>query len=218
MSLASQAHPCRNGLRKCEHPLAHGHGGQHSIDEPSRCLRHSTATTGRAEPTTFARERDESIMSAGIAMDTQKSMGDDPALEIRADLSLDEPGNGRALPSRLSQKRLELLADDLVKKGLFGLVAFAFDGGNQSTGTMRARVLPATANGVPRSPSRDDSDATNQPRARVRPISVASNDFYIEPTGSRARRNCADSSLTPTDERTGRIHKNTHERPVHSLP
>ena len=79
---------------------------------------------------------------------------------------------------------------------------------------MRARVLPATASDVPRSPSRDDSDATTQPCARVRRISVPSNIFYIEPAGSRVRRNHADSSLTPTDERTGRVHEMTHERPA----
>ncbi len=79
---------------------------------------------------------------------------------------------------------------------------------------MRARVLPATASDVPRSPSRDDSDATTQPCARVRRISVPSNIFYIEPAGSRVRRNHADSSLTPTDARTGRVHEMTHERPA----
>jgi len=79
---------------------------------------------------------------------------------------------------------------------------------------MRARVLPATASDVPRSPSRDDSDATTQPCARVRRISVPSNIFYIEPAGSRVRRNHADSSLTPTDARTGRTHEITHAWPT----
>ena len=68
-------------------------------------------------------------MPACVAMDTKESMSEDPAFEIGPDLSFDEPGNGRALPPRTSQEGLELLADDLVKKGLFGLVAFEFDGG-----------------------------------------------------------------------------------------
>ena len=91
-------------------------------------------------------------MSAGIAMDTQKSMGDDPALEIRTDLSLDEPGNGRTLPSCPSQEGLELFADDFVKKGRFGLVALVFDGGSQSIGIMRSSALPTEASDVPKAP------------------------------------------------------------------
>ena len=41
-------------------------------------------------------------------------MGKHSAFEVRPDLSLHEPGDGRALPSRPSQKGLELLADDFM--------------------------------------------------------------------------------------------------------
>lgn len=56
-------------------------------------------------------------------------MGEYPALEIGANLSLHEPRDGGALPSRLSQEGLELFADDFVKEGLFGLVAFLSNDG-----------------------------------------------------------------------------------------
>lgn len=62
-------------------------------------------------------------------MDTQETMSEYPAIEIRADLSLEEPSYGGALPSRPSQIGLDLLADDCVQKGLFGLMAFVLDGG-----------------------------------------------------------------------------------------
>jgi len=65
-------------------------------------------------------------------MDPQKSMREDPTPEIGTDLSLDKAGNRCALPSCPSQEGLELLADDVMKKGLFGLVAFVFDGGRHS--------------------------------------------------------------------------------------
>ncbi len=90
-------------------------------------------------------------MPARIAMDTQESMSEYPALEIGADLSFDESGDGRALPSRPSQEGFELFTNDLVQKRLFRLVAFVFDDGKQSIGTMRARALPAIASDVPRS-------------------------------------------------------------------
>ncbi len=51
-------------------------------------------------------------MPTRIAMDTQKSMREGPALEIGADLSLDESGDGGALPSRASQEGLEFIAND----------------------------------------------------------------------------------------------------------
>ncbi len=82
-------------------------------------------------------------------MDTQESMSEHAACEIRTNLSLDEPRDGRALPPCTGQKWLELFADDLVEESLFGFVAFVLDGGKQSIGIMRARALPATASDVP---------------------------------------------------------------------
>jgi hypothetical protein len=78
-------------------------------------------------------------------------MGEYTAFEIRPDLSLHEPGDGRALPSRPSEERLELLANDFVKKGLLGFMAFVLDGGKESTGTMGWSALPSQASVVPKS-------------------------------------------------------------------
>ncbi len=105
---------------------------QHAIDEPGRCVRHSPAAAGRAEPSALARKGDEPIVPARIAMDTQESMSEYPALQIGADLSLDEPGNRGTLPPRPSQEGFELFTNDLVQKRLFGLEAFVSDGGKQS--------------------------------------------------------------------------------------
>ncbi len=95
-------------------------------------------------------------------MDAQKSMSEYPALEIRTDLSLDESGDGCALPSRPSQEGLELFADDLVQKRLFGLVAFVSDDGQQSSGTLRSSALPAKASNVPKSLGREASNGIEQ--------------------------------------------------------
>jgi hypothetical protein len=79
-------------------------------------------------------------------------VSEDPTFEIGADLSLDEPGDGSILPSSPSQEGFELFANDFMKQSLFGLVAFESDGGKASIGTMRARLLPAIASDVPKSP------------------------------------------------------------------
>ncbi len=71
-------------------------------------------------------------------------------VDVEPDLSLHEPGDRRALPSRPSQEGLELHADDFVQKDLFGLVAFVLDGGKESIGTTRWRALYAKASDVPR--------------------------------------------------------------------
>ena len=62
-------------------------------------------------------------------------MGEHTAFEVGPDLSLHEPGDGRALPSRPSEEGLELLANDFVEKGLLGLVAFVPVDGEGSSGT-----------------------------------------------------------------------------------
>ncbi len=136
--------------------------GQHSIDEPGSRIRHSPTATGRAEPTPLAGEGDEPIVSAPVAVDTQKSTSEDPALEIGADLFLDEPCDGRTLLPRPSQEGFELFTNDLVQKRLFRLVAFVFDGGKQSIGTMRSGDLPDVASDMPRSPERDEADARSR--------------------------------------------------------
>jgi hypothetical protein len=109
---------------------------QHAIDEPGGCVRHSPTAAGWTESPTFTRERDEPIVSARIAMNTQESMSQDPTFEIGADLSLDEPSDGRTLPSSPSQEGFELFANDFMKQSLFGLVAFVSDVGKASIGTM----------------------------------------------------------------------------------
>jgi hypothetical protein len=169
--------------------------GQHSIDERSGCVRHPPTAAGWAESTPFAREGDESIVPARVAVDTQESMREYPALEIRTDLALNEPSDRCALPSRPSQEGLELLADDFVQKGLLGLVAFVLDAGKESIGITRWSALHPKASDVPRRQRREASGGTDQSPALFRFIPHLSSGIQAEPPGSRFRRNRADSSL-----------------------
>ena len=68
-------------------------------------------------------------------MDAQEAVGENAALEVRPDLTLDESGDGGVLPSRTAEKGDELRADDLVEKGLLGLVAGVVGDGEASIGT-----------------------------------------------------------------------------------
>ena len=122
-------------------------------------------------------------------------MGEHAAFEIRPDLSLHEPGDGRALPSRPSQKGLELLADDFVEQSLFGFVAFVFDGGRESIGIVRSSALNTKASDMPRRPPRESADGMDQSLARVRFYSCASRRSDAKPHGSHAQRDRVDSSL-----------------------
>ena len=182
-------------IGKSENPLTHRNFGQDMVDERSGCVRHPPATTRRTESTSLAREGNEPIVSTPVAMDTQKSVSEYPALQIRTDLSLHEPGNGRALPSRPSQKGLELLADDFVEQSLFGFVAFVFDGGRESIGIVRSSALNTKASDMPRRPPRESADGMDQSLARVRFYSCASRRSDAKPHGSHAQRDRVDSSL-----------------------
>jgi hypothetical protein len=62
-------------------------------------------------------------------------VGQHAALEVRADLSLDEAGDGSPLRSRASQEGHELRADDFVQESLLGLVANVVGDDEASAGT-----------------------------------------------------------------------------------
>jgi hypothetical protein len=49
-----------------EHPLAHGHRGQHAIDDARRDVAHAAAGAARARAAALARERNEQIVSARV--------------------------------------------------------------------------------------------------------------------------------------------------------
>jgi hypothetical protein len=128
-------------------------------------------------------------------MDTQKSVSEYAAFEICTDLLLHKPGDGHALPSCPSQKGLDLLADHFVEQGLFGFMAFVFDGDKKSIGITTRSVLNMKASDMPRRPRRKSADGTDQSLDRVQFSSWASRRSDAEPPGSHAQRDRVDSSL-----------------------
>ena len=71
-------------------------------------------------------------MATGVAMQAKKTSREDAAVEIRAELTLDESRNPSPLLAGLREEGLELLSNDFVEQGLLGLVAFVVDGWGSS--------------------------------------------------------------------------------------
>jgi len=109
------------------------------------------------------------------------------ALQIRTDLSFDEPGDGRTLPPRPSQKRLDLLTNDLVQKRLFGLVAFVSDGDKESIGIMGWSAVLKALYTRKQATCRGDCDA------RLVKSTNRAVDSDAEPTRSHMQRDHMDS-------------------------
>ena len=74
-------------------------------------------------------------MTAVVAVDAQKAMGQNTALEIAPNLALDEASDGGAHRSCVGDEGLELGSDDLMEEGLLGLVAFVAVDGWEPIGT-----------------------------------------------------------------------------------
>ncbi len=74
-------------------------------------------------------------MPAPVAMNAQETVGEHTAVQIRADLTLDEARDGRPHRSGAVEEGFELGSDDLVEEGLLGLVTFVPVDGVEPIGT-----------------------------------------------------------------------------------
>ncbi len=125
--------PERMGQR--EHPLPDRDLGQHPVDEVGCGVGHAAAATGRTEAAALTREGHEPVVAAGVAVDTEESVGQYSALHIASELALDEPSDGGALPSGSGKERDELRANHFVEESPLGLMAGVFGDGRASAGT-----------------------------------------------------------------------------------
>ncbi len=65
-------------------PLLDGHGRQHTIGDVGRGVAHSASATAGANAAAFAREGDQEVLPAIIALPAQEAMGKDPIIEVAA--------------------------------------------------------------------------------------------------------------------------------------
>ena len=125
---------------KREHPLADRDFGQNAVDEVCRgipakqsfaCiavaalpLGHAVAAATGAKAPAFAREGDEAVEAAIIAVQAQEAMGEDAAAQEGMKFLLDEAGHGLLASLRARQEGLEFLLDDVVEDALFGAMSY----------------------------------------------------------------------------------------------
>jgi hypothetical protein len=85
-------------------PLADGHFGQDAIHQVRRRLRHAPAAARGAEAAPLAREGNQAIELAGIAVQPQKTMCQHTAAQVDPKFLLDESGCGLARFPRASEE------------------------------------------------------------------------------------------------------------------
>jgi len=110
-------------IGKRQDPLADRHLGEDAVDEVRRGVGHAPPAAGGTEAASFARERNEAIEPAVVAVHAQEAEGQHTTAEVVPELLLDEAGNGLVPPSSLRQEGLELPPDDAVENALLGAVA-----------------------------------------------------------------------------------------------
>ena len=124
---------------KREHPLADRDFGQDAVDEVCRglpakqsfaCIAVATLPLGYAvaaatwaKAPAFAREGDEAVEAAIIAVQAQEAMGEDAAAQEGMKFLLDEAGHGLLASLRARQEGLEFSLDDVVEDALFGAMS-----------------------------------------------------------------------------------------------
>jgi hypothetical protein len=106
-----------------DHPLPHGHGWNHVIDEMRGGLGHVAAVAGRADAPALAGERHHERLAAACAQGTGESEAEDAALEIAAEFLRDVARHGPLGGFPPGEPALEVLRDDFVERRLLGAAA-----------------------------------------------------------------------------------------------
>jgi len=108
---------------EAEHPLAVGDRRQQVVDEVSRGVVGPAGRAARAEPA-LARVGDEPLKAAGGAAQAGEAPAEQAAVQVVPKFFLDEAGiAGSSMQPRPGEEGLQVLTDDGVEDGLFGLVA-----------------------------------------------------------------------------------------------
>jgi hypothetical protein len=87
-----------------------------------RGVGHAAPAARGAEAAALAREGDEAIVAAVVAVQAQEAEGEDATAQEGAELLLDEAGHGMPAFARLREEGLEVLANRPVEEGLLGAV------------------------------------------------------------------------------------------------
>jgi hypothetical protein len=83
--------------RQRQHPLAHGHAGDHVVEPVHRRALHAASGTRGAEAAALAREGHQELVSAGGAAHAGEAEGQDPAAQVALELRRQVAGQGAAV-------------------------------------------------------------------------------------------------------------------------
>ena len=108
-----------NLVRKAEYPLAHGHPGQHLVDQARRRIGHASAAAGRAEPSLLAGKGNRPARPAVLTTGPHEPVGQNPAFEVGPHLLLDVERQLVLGRSGLLEKGFQMPGEDLVEGLLF---------------------------------------------------------------------------------------------------
>ena len=149
---------------------------------------HAATAARRTETAALAREGDDAIESAAVAVHAQESVRKDPAAQEGAEFPRDEAGHRSLARGGARQERLEFLLHDLVEIARFGLAArvgplFAATGGAMGMGNRKrlrvhpgrplpASYRPAVASNALESALPGRAEAARSPSNRGRPFTA----------------------------------------------
>ncbi len=172
--------PVAKPSRQREDPLPDGDLGEDPVHQVRGRVGHAAAAAGGAEAAAFAREGDQAIEPARIAVYAHESVGEDAAVQEGPELALDEARDGALAFLRAGEERLELLLDRAVEDALLGaaarvapLLAAAASRGVRMRAKRSARVHagPVAAIAVPA--AERDEEARAGLRREPRPLVFA---------------------------------------------
>jgi hypothetical protein len=83
-------------IGKRQDPLTHRHLRQYAIDKMGGGVCHPSPSARRTESSPLARERNEPVVTAAVAVYTQETMGENATIQVHAQLPFDKVGNGSA--------------------------------------------------------------------------------------------------------------------------
>jgi hypothetical protein len=135
-----------------EHPLPAGDFGKYAVYQVRSGIGHATTATGRAEAATLAREGDEAIVPAVVAVKAKEAVGQHAATKVGAERLLDEARSVLVSRSRAGEEGLELVGDGPMEERLFrrspGVRALSGACRGSSMGSVRGSMLPVVPGGA----------------------------------------------------------------------
>ena len=95
--------------------------GEYAVDEVGCGVGHGAALAGGANAAALAREGDEPVEFAGLAVEPEETVSEDSAAEIGAQGLLDEAGGGLAALVCPLQEGFEFLVEHAVEQRVRGV-------------------------------------------------------------------------------------------------